>query len=127
MNNFENARITSTSISMADHGILTIRINVEGDHWFQTIGNFQNGVGELGVTKWEGNGSAIVAMMKIMDVVGVSTWEGLKDKLIRVKPRNKQFGTIDEIGNILEDKWFNLRDFFAADDGSAIYKYEELK
>ena len=125
MNNFENAKITKASLSMEDHGIFTIRITVEGDHWFQTMGNFQNGVGCLGATKWKGNGSAIVAMMKIMDVVGVSKWEDLDGKLIRVRPRNKQYGTLDEIGNIIEDKWFNLREFFATDDGSAIYKYEE--
>ena len=39
-------------------------------------------------------------------------WEDLKGKYIRVKD-NGWGSTIDEIGNLMEEKWFNLREFFS--------------
>lgn len=33
--------------------------------------------------------------------------------------------TIDEIGNIIEDKWSNLRKFYAADKGQATFILDE--
>ena len=33
--------------------------------------------------------------------------------------------TIDEIGNIIEDKWFNLREFYATDKGQATFVLDE--
>lgn len=120
----ENAKITSTSISMADHGVLCISFCVKGDGWGCNIGQYVNGIGYLGAKEWKGNGSAIVAMMKIMDTVGVSKWEDLPGKFIRVKI-NGCGSTIDEIGNIIEDKWFNLREFYATDKGQAIFVLDE--
>ena len=120
----ENAKITSTSISMADHGVLCISFCVKGDGWGCNIGQYVNGIGYLGAKEWKGNGSAIVAMMKIMDTVGVERWEDLSGKLIRVKT-NGWGSTIDEIGNIIEDKWFNLREFYATDKGQAIFVLDE--
>ena len=43
----------------------------------------------------------------IMTTVGVKSWEDLKDKYI--KKKKKGMGkSIEEIGNIKKDKWFNL-------------------
>ena len=120
----EKVRITSTSISMADHGILCISFVIEGNGWGCNVGQWLNGVGHLGAHKWKGNGSAIVAMMKIMDTVGVERWEDLPGNLIRVKSEGRG-STIDEIGNINEDKWFNLRKFYATDKGQATFILDE--
>lgn len=120
----ENAKITSTSISMADHGVLCISLCVEGNGWCCNIGQWVNGYGYLGADEWKGNGSAIVAMMKIMDTVGVERWEDLPGKLIRVKTEGWG-SSIDEIGNIIKDKWFNLRKFYEADEGQAIFVLNE--
>lgn len=126
MNNIENAIIEDVSISMEDHGCLSISISVKGDCWGVVIGGWVNGHGYLGSSYWEGNGSAIVAMMKIMDTVGVQRWEDLKGKYIRVK--NCGWGnTISEIGNIIEDKWFDLKAFYKADKGQAVYVLDERK
>ena len=48
----------------------------------------------------------------ILDVVGVDKWEDLKGRYIRIKD-NGWGSTVDEIGNLMEDKWFNIREFFA--------------
>lgn len=121
----ENARIKSTSISMADHGCLIISLNVEGNHWGCNIGGWCNGVGHLGATLWKGNGSAIVAMMKIMDTVGVSKWEDLNGKLIRVEVPVPGSRSISKIGNIIEDKWFDLGSFYKTDMGQSTFVLDE--
>ena len=47
----------------------------------------------------------------ILETVGVDTWENLKGQHIRVKD-NGLGSTVDEIGNLMEEKWFNIREFF---------------
>ena len=121
----ENARIKSTSIFMGDHGCLTIFLNVEGNGWGCNIGGWCNGVGHLGATLWKGNGSAIVAMMKIMNVVGVSNWDDLKGKLIRVEIPSPGACAISKIGNIIEDEWFDLKAFYETDTGQATFVLDE--
>ena len=46
-----------------------------------------------------------------MKTVGVSSWENLRDKYLRVVDRGLG-ESIEEIGNIMEDKWFNIEEFF---------------
>lgn len=53
---------------------------------------------------------SIVALMKILDVVGVNTVRELNGKPVRVKVES---GSVIGIGNFLEDKWYIPRDFFA--------------
>lgn len=120
-----NGRIKDVSISMADHGILTFRLYIECEHGMFIIGNFQIGTGELDAKFWRGNGSGIVAMMKIMDVVGVERWEDLPGKYIRLDFKNSRSMTTEKIGNIIADKWFDIREFFSKDIGDATYIYEE--
>ena len=49
--------------------------------------------------------------MRIMDVVGVSCFTDMKGKYIRVA--TKGWGDpIRIIGNILDDKWFDIESFF---------------
>lgn len=110
---------------MADHGCLVISLNVEGNHWGCSIGGWCNGVGHLGATLWKGNGSAIVAMMKIMDIVGVSKWEDLNGKLIRVEVPVPGSRSISKIGNIIEEKWFDLGEFYETDLGQSTFVLDE--
>ena len=48
---------------------------------------------------------------EIMKTVGVSSWENLRDKYLRVVDRGLG-ESIAVIGNIMEDKWFNIEEFF---------------
>jgi hypothetical protein len=43
----------------------------------------------------------------ILNAVGVTKWEQLKGKYVRVKREEGLGGNILEIGNIIEDKWFD--------------------
>ena len=110
----ENAQISKVSLSMADHGCLTFNIGLKGRGWGIAYGGYVIGHGYLGADDKNiiaENGHGLEAMMRIMNVVGVEKWEDLPGKYIRVKMEG--WGDpIDIIGNIMEDKWFNIREFF---------------
>lgn len=112
----ENAKITGTSITMADHGCLTFWVTLEGGSWGCGFGGYCIGHGAMGYKPKEftATGSGLVAMMRIMDTVGVHRWEELKGKYVRCKVSRSCEG-IDEIGNIIENKWFNIREHFASE------------
>ena len=111
----ENAKITNVSLTMEDHCSLVFFITVEGASWGCNIGGYKIATGMLGAKPEDfkaETGDGLAAMMRIMDVVGVSKWEDLKDKYCRVKTEGWG-GTVNEIGNIISDKWFNIKDFFS--------------
>lgn len=109
----ENAKITNVSISMADHGCVTFWVFVEGKGWGCGIGGYCIGHGCLGAKEFDGSGDGIEAMARIMDVVGVEKWEDLTGQYCRIKTEGWG-GTVHTIGNLIEDKWFDLKAFFAA-------------
>lgn len=110
----QNAKITNVSLSMADHGVLTFGITLEGSGWGVVYGGYCIGHGYLGADDFKAeSGSGLEAMMRIMDVVGVEKWEHLQGKYVRVKTEGWG-GTVDIIGNLIKDKWFNIREFFAS-------------
>lgn len=107
-----NAQIINVSITMADHGCLTFYITIQGGALGCSIGGYCIGHGYLGADTFEvKHGDGLEAMMRIMDVVGVSRWEDLKGKYIRFE-YNGLGSTVKKIGNIIEDKWFDIDKFF---------------
>lgn len=111
----ENAKITGVSISMADHGCITFWVNVEGKGWGCGIGGYCVGHGYLGADHFDGYGKGLEAMARIMDTVGVEKWEDLKGKYCRVESEGWG-GMIHKIGNLINDKWFDIKEFFAKGD-----------
>lgn len=108
----ENVKITNTSITMEDHGVLTFYITVEGAEIGVNLGGYCIGSGYLGAKEFSAeNGGGLVAMMNIMNVVGVHKWEDLKGKYCRIKTEGWD-STVSIIGNIIENKWFDMKKFF---------------
>lgn len=108
----ENAKITNASISMADHGCLTFFITLDGGGWGVNVGGYCIGHGYLGADDFTAeNGSGLIAMMEIMNVVGVERWEDLVGKYVRVKTEGLG-SRVTVIGNILKEKWFDIDGFF---------------
>lgn len=108
----KNAKITGVTLSMADHGCLTYGLTIEGGSCGFVYGGYCLGHGYLGAEQFDASGKGLEAMMRIMDVVGVERWEDLKGRYIRyVDPG--WGGTVDKIGNIIADKWFDQREFFS--------------
>ena len=110
----ENVKIESVSLTMADHGCLTFWLAVQGNGWGVGIGGYCIGHGFLGADDDEiaaERGEGLEAMMHIMNVVGVEKWEDLKGKYCRVE-KGSWGDPINKIGNLIEDRWFDLKEFF---------------
>ena len=107
----ENALIEYVSISMADHGVLTFNIGLKFASSFCCFGGYVIGHGYLGAEHFDATDKGLTAMMKIMDVVGVEKWEDLEGKYCRVKSGGWG-SSIKIIGNIMDDKWFNIEEHF---------------
>ena len=112
-----NARITNVSLTMEDHGCLTYYLVIENNCCGCSYGGICLGHGYLGAKEFNASGKGLEAMMRIMNVVGVERWEDLKGKYIRFVD-NGLGSTIETIGNIIEDKWFNQREFFSKEGKS---------
>jgi len=115
-NEIKNAKITSTKLTMGEHGCLTFWLFVEGAGWGCGVGGYCIGHGYAGCKpdEFDATGDGLVAMMRIMDVVGVEQWEDLKGKYIRCEICRPGM-RVTTIGNLIDEKWFNLSDFFSGD------------
>ena len=106
-----NAQITNTMLGREDHGIFTFMIYIQFGACGCGIGGYSLDEynKETKTRVFQAESMEIIA--KILDVVGVDTWEQLKGQYIRIKD-NGWGSTVDEIGNLMEEKWINIREFF---------------
>ena len=93
----KNAIIESTMLGREDHGIMTFMIFIKSDKWGTKTRVFQ--------------AKSMEVISKILEVVGVKTWEELPGKYIRFEDRGLG-STVTKIGNIIEDEWFDIVEFF---------------
>ena len=94
-----NAKIKSTSLGYEDHGILTCFLHLEQKSSSQGFGGYRldapkGAPSELG-TFW---------IRRILETVGVQSWEELPGKYVRVD--GEEYGNIFGIGHITDDSWF---------------------
>lgn len=108
----KNAQIERTMLGREDHGIFTFMIFVKCEHWTCGVGGYALDSYDKQLNKRVFSTKSLEAVSKILDVVGVDKWEDLEGKYIRIKD-NGWGSTIDEIGNLMENKWLNLREFFS--------------
>lgn len=95
----KNAIISSASLSIADHGILSGWIHLDyggqgqgfGGHGLHVIG----AMGEANYAGWW--------ITRVLEIAGVTSWDQLKGKTLRVSIRD---GLIQGIGHIVNDEWF---------------------
>lgn len=111
----ENALIKNVSLSSTDYCWLTLNMDLEGGGWLCSYGGYCLGKiypNSYEKDTYEGSAAGMEAIMRIMDVVGVSRLEDMQGKYIRVA--TKGWGsTIKIIGNIVSDRWFDYETFFA--------------
>jgi hypothetical protein len=114
MGEIRNAKITATMLGREDHGIMTFQLCLE----FRGCGCWWGGYAIDGYDKetksrvFTAKGLEVIS--KILEIVGVEKWEDLKGQYIRIED-NGLGSAIDTIGNLMEDKWFNIREFFGTD------------
>lgn len=110
-NTIENVKIIKTFLGREDHGILTCYLTVVGDGFGVSIGGYC-------LDKYDEHKKKRVASFELIDrileVVGVSTWEELQGKYIRIKS-NGFGGRITKIGNLLKEDWLDFDTFFKED------------
>lgn len=111
MDEIRNAKITSTTLGIEDHGIFTFDLVIEFGGCGCVYGGYALDSYDRKSEKRIGTGKSIIAIRSILETVGVDKWEDLKGTLIRVK-NNGWGSSIVEIGNIMENKWFNISEFF---------------
>lgn len=107
----ENAKITKVDLSMEDHGCLTMNIYLEGNGWGCCYGGICIGHGYIGAKKFEGSPEGLEYIMRVMDTIGVSRFNSMVGKYIRVATKRRS-DIIKIIGNVIEDKWFDTEAFF---------------
>lgn len=93
-----NAKIRSTMLGYEDHGILTCMIMLEQPGSSQGFGGYS-----LGSIKTK-SPMGTFWLERVLKTVGVGRWEDLVGKHVRVV--GEEFGDIDGIGHITEDRWF---------------------
>ena len=107
----ENVEITRVNLSMADHGVFCLEMTLIGDGWGTVYGGYVLGKGYLDAEKFSGSDKGIEYIMRIMDTVGVSKFNDMVGKSIRVA--TKSWGdSVKIIGNLIRDKWFDVESFF---------------
>ena len=111
MKMIKNARITSTMLGREDHGIMTFMIYIDA-------GDFSCGIGGFCLDEFDPakqtrvfRAKSMEAISKVLEVVGVDKWEELPGKYIRFED-NGWGSTVTKIGNIIDDKWLDMRKFF---------------
>lgn len=109
----KNAQISHTMLGYEDHGILTAMI-------YLNYGGSGQGFGGYSLDRYSKERECRIEdkacgffIRRILEVVGVSKWEELASKYIRVKADSSK---VYAIGNLLEDKWFNPAEEFATND-----------
>ena len=93
-----NARITSVSMSTADHGCLSSRLNLDYGGLEQVFGSYV-----LYIPKHMQGNYAGMWIWRCLESAGVSDWKDLPGKIIRVRTDHTK---IHAIGHVLEDRWF---------------------
>jgi hypothetical protein len=110
-----NAIITHATITNDDHGLLSAWVTLDYGGSGQGFGGYalylpkdfthaSNRLNYAGHFIW-----------RVMEVAGVSKWEQLAGKTVRVRCEHS---TVHAIGHIVKDDWFNPADDFAAMRGA---------
>ena len=107
----ENAKITDVDLSMADHGVLTLSLVLDGGGWGCRYGGYVLGHGYLGAKEFRGSDVGMESIMRIMDTVGVERFQSMNGCYVRVATSGIS-SPIKIIGNVMDDKWFDIDSFF---------------
>lgn len=101
--NVQNAKIVDTFLGQEDHGIMTLYLFVEFDGGRQGFGGYFLDTYDKSQEKRIGTVYGMEFLMRTLATVGVSKYEDLKGKMVRLKRENTK---IHAIGHILQDRWF---------------------
>lgn len=108
-----NGKIHSTMLGIEDHGIMTFFVNID----FGGSGQGFGGYALDGAAGKKGHSKSIRCIRKVLTTVGVEKWEDLEGQYVRIRKEAEYGGhPIKAIGHIIEDKWFDIKEFWEKDD-----------
>lgn len=100
-----NAVIRETTLSIADHGVLSSFVHLDFGSSGQGFGGYTLGDLECKRHSAEGNYAAEF-IVRVLLAAGVDEWSKLRGQTVRVK-KDGFSGPIEAIGHIVDDdKWF---------------------
>lgn len=111
MKMIKNARIMSTMLGREDHGIMTFIIYISAEGMTCGVGGYCLDEFDSAKQTRVFRAKSMEAISKVLEVVGVDKWEDLPGKYIRFED-NGLGSAVYKIGNIIKDRWFNMREFF---------------
>ena len=100
-----NAVIESTRLAFEDHSIFTYWLVLDYGGEGQGFGGYTLDEWDEGTRTRVGTAFGQQAIIALLKVVGVRSWEELKGKYVRVKATHSK---VVAIGNILREDWFSL-------------------
>lgn len=106
-----NAQIKSTKLGFIANGILSFSLilDIQGGGGV-SIGGYAMDQYDKKKEKRVGSEYGTSVIMRILEVVGVNTWEELKNKYIRIK--HCYIGDrVTAIGNLMQDEWVDFETF----------------
>ena len=122
MSEIKNYRIISTHLGYEADGVFTFYLRLKSaDGIHVSVGGYALGSPDnLGIgllSKRSLTFKGITLISKILDTVGVATWEDLHGEYIRVEriEDNGLGSHVTKFGNLIEDKWIDLDDYFKGD------------
>jgi len=102
------AKIQSTMLGVEDHGIFTFVIELNYGGAGQCAGHFALDAYNEKKDYRPGWVGAIPMIRRLLEVVGVSSWEGLVGKKVRVRCK---YDRVKAIGNIKNNEWLDFSMF----------------
>ena len=118
MSELKNAVITSATITNEDHGLLSAWLHLDYGGSGQGFGGYALYLpASFKHHSVSGPNYAGHFIWRVMEIAGVSKWEQLAGKTIRVRGT---IGGIEAIGHIVKDDWFEPgKDFAKAEKEAA--------
>jgi len=105
----KNAIIERATITNADHGCLSAWLHLDFGGTGQGFGGYALYLPKSFTHHKKGGCHAGIFIWRCLEIGGVSKWEDLPGKTIRVK---SDYSKIYEIGHIVKNDWFNpLKEF----------------
>ena len=110
-NTIKNVKITKTFLGKEAHGFLTFYLLVEGNGIGVSIGGYCLDKYDEQKKKRVPSHKSFELINRILEVVGVNSWEELKGEYIRVENNGLGY-RVTRIGNLIKNDWLDFDAFF---------------
>jgi hypothetical protein len=112
---FQNAEVSSIDTIIADDGTLRTYLILSGNGWRINYGGYAVGITNQSATEFQTSAKGTELILRLLTLIGVRSTTELVGKYIRVAVL-PAVGEVKIIGNIIEDKWFDIEDFFKPEE-----------